>query len=658
MTENNLTMTFTLDSSQRKAVSHAKGPVRIDAGPGSGKTATLVERTVSLIRKGVPSQNLLLITFTRKAAQEMRERLVSRLENLPTVGTFHSVCLSLIREHPQQCGFRPGVNIITGADQRRMLRTLCEERSIAKRADVIALSKMIDTVRALYVPEKGISVNAFIAEHIFSEDGKKLSNDMINTIMSIWESYAQLKRAENVIDLQDCVPVVLTTLRRYKELAQKLSELYQYIIVDEAQDMDHAQYQLISLIGSHQNIALVADINQSIYGWRGSEPELLMAFDRDFQATQIRLERNYRSTMPIVRASNRLIQHNFKHKIDHAFSAGMGASVEPKLVTTKSWAEFRKSLMANIAYDLMRGIPTSEIAILYRTNRLKDALDGIFDASELPYRWLGGTQTSTPPEISAFLAVVKLYLDDTNFAAFFEIGELCGVSKTLLQKVAKYCQKANADTSKAPISLLDACHRIRNKNMSKVADMLRALLFDFAHEKPSVCFKWLRASRLYRQWLSRIISRDRRKGSQAQKVAKQTALLDEYEVLFERFYKREMANQMDDAECYTALTDMEFLDGQFEVDVEDSISLGTIHRSKGLEWSSVHLIGMSESILPSFSNRRPLSAQALLEERRVCFVGITRAKTILRLYHSDQLDYGQYMINQLSPSRFIREMST
>ncbi len=649
---------ITLDSNQRKAVNHTEGPVRVDAGPGSGKTATLVERTLNLIRLGVPNDRILLITFTRKAAQEMRYRLGQRLTTLPTVGTFHSVCLSLIRSHPHRCGYRPGVSIINKTDQKRMLRALCEERGITKGADVQSLIRMIETIRALYVAEKGESVTQFIASHIRTDKGETLANEMINTVMGLWKAYAHLKRSENVIDLQDCVPVVLNTIKRYQDVADELAQTYQYIIVDEAQDMDHNQYQLVALIGSHRNIALVADINQSIYGWRGSEPNLLLQFDRDFNATLIRLERNYRSTTPIVRASNHLIQHNFPEQISMAFSSGCAGARDPRFIQTRTWGEMLKSLMANIASDIVEGVPVREIAVLYRSNQIKSALQVAFEKTDLPFQWLGGSQSSTPPEISAFLAVVRFHLDDTHFPSFFEIGELCGVSRALLQKAAKYCKKANADASAAPISLLDACHRIRNKALARFADMIKTVLFDFSREKPSDGFKWLRKSRLYRQWLNKIVSADRSKLTTNQKTANQTAVLDEYEALFERFFDRDLSNAMDDTESYLALSDMEFLDGQIEADLDDAVSLGTIHRAKGLEWASVHIVGMSESILPSFSRKRPLSDQALLEERRVCFVGVTRAKQILRLYHSNQLDYGRYMVNQLKPSRFISEMSS
>jgi DNA helicase-2/ATP-dependent DNA helicase PcrA len=627
-----------LNEAQESAVLHTDGPILILAGAGSGKTKTLTHRIAYLIsEKQVPSEAILAVTFTNKAAKEMRERLANLLSEhagnrsfMPWMGTFHSICVRLLRIHGEHIGVPANFVIIDESDKLSLIKQAMKELGISDKAMTPrSIAGIISGAK-----NDGVSASEY-AEHA------KLP--LQRAAADVFPRYEALRKSGGALDFDDLLSEAVRLLASVKEIRELWRGRFQHIMIDEYQDTNAVQYKFVKLlVGDERNICVVGDDWQSIYSWRGADFTNILNFERDFPgATVVKLEQNYRSTKPILDAANNVITKN-QQRSDKALWTDQTGGLPVQVMHVSSETHEAESVVSRIrTYVDMRIRSYSDYAVLYRTNAQSRAIEEAFIRYGVPYQIVGGTRFYDRKEIKDIIAYLRLLYQPSDRASFVRIVNVPtrGVGAKSVETFMNWRESTSMTIIEA-LSAAELCTGLtpRAKNALKNLGEGLVKLGEGIEERPLAELIELIIKRFgYLDYLDdgTAASEDR----QANVKELVSDAKDRYDLNLAG-YLEEIA----------LVSDLDSTD-----DSASAVTLMTLHAAKGLEFPVVFMIGMEESIFPH--SRALYDQSEMEEERRLCYVGMTRAREELFLSSSSsRLIFGNRQYNP--PSRFLADIDS
>ena len=628
-----------MNERQREAVFHTEGPLLILAGAGSGKTRVLTHRIAYLIEeKGVNPWNILAITFTNKAAGEMRERvdrLVAFGAESVWVSTFHSACVRILRRHIDRLGYDSKFTIYDSDDQKTLMKDIC------KRLQIDTKQWKEKTLLGIISSAKNELIGAQEYEMNTMGDFSK------RKIAEAYKEYQRQLRTNNALDFDDLIMKTVELFKLNPDVLEAYQERFKYIMVDEYQDTNTAQFKLISLLASkYQNLCVVGDDDQSIYKFRGANIRNILNFEDVFPSARVvKLEQNYRSTKTILDAANHVIRNNLERKNKTLWTANDGGApiIFQNFMTAYEEAEY-------IAEDLAKRVAAgdgnySDCAILYRTNAQSRLLEEKFLLANIPYRIIGGVNFYARKEIKDLLSYLKTVdnaRDDLAVRRIINVPRR-GIGAATLAKVQDFAVE----------------NEISFYNALRAAEEIPALGRSVAKLKPFVTLiQTLRAQREYfsvAELLKEVIDRtDYVKELEDENTEESRARIENIDELISK-----AASYDEEAENPTLSGFLEEVALVADIDNleenNDRVVLMTLHSAKGLEFPNVYLAGMEDGIFPSYMTIVSEDPTDLEEERRLCYVGITRAMRQLTITSArSRMIRGETQYNQVS--RFIQEI--
>lgn len=624
----------TLNPEQQAAVRHTEGPLLVFAGAGSGKTRVITYRIANLIMEhGVAPARILAVTFTNKAAEEMKTRLDDLLAGAARglwVGTFHAICARILRESGQVIDIQPNFLVYDESDQvdtvRQVLRALnMDEKQFTPRSFLYAISR---------AKEKLISPEEF----------ERNAYDFFDRLVAqVYPRYQEALKAANALDFDDLLLAAIRLFQQQPAVLERYQDRFQYILVDEYQDVNYAQYVLVQqLSGKHRNLCVVGDDDQSVYSFRGAEVELILRFQKDYpDATVIKLERNYRSTQPILDAAYRVVSQN-KFRAQKKLWTDREEGKPLTLTRAQDEMEEARLVADYIQRMIMRGERRySDFAVLYRTNAQSRAFEDFFMQARIPHRIVGALRFYDRKEIKDLLAYLRLIVNPDDAVSLRRVINVPprGIgSQTVLQiqQTALLHNKGMWEVIRSEEFTGQLTARAK-KSIQAFSDLIADLQqFSETHPVSELTKRVIERSG-YLDWLraeGSTESRDRAENIQEfLSVALQFEETSEDKSLLAFLQQSALVSDMD-----TLGTG------------GDQVLLMTLHTSKGLEFPVVFLVGLEEGVLPHARSDTP---DQIEEERRLCYVGMTRAQDELHLLFAQaRRSYSGYRWSQ--PSRFLK----
>ncbi|HGI4995831.1 TPA: DNA helicase PcrA [Streptococcus agalactiae] len=632
-----------MNDKQAEAVQTTDGPLLIMAGAGSGKTRVLTHRIAYLIdEKYVNPWNILAITFTNKAAREMRERAIAL--NPATqdtlIATFHSMCVRILRREADYIGYNRNFTIVDPGEQRTLMKRIIKQLNLdTKKWNERSILGTISNAK-----------NDLLDEIAY----EKQAGDMYTQVIAkCYKAYQEELRRSEAMDFDDLIMMTLRLFDQNKDVLAYYQQRYQYIHVDEYQDTNHAQYQLVKLLASRfKNICVVGDADQSIYGWRGADMQNILDFEKDYpQAKVVLLEENYRSTKKILQAANNVINHNKNRRPKKLWTQNDEGEqiVYHRANNEQEEAVFVASTIDNIIRE--QGKNFKDFAVLYRTNAQSRTIEEALLKSNIPYTMVGGTKFYSRKEIRDVIAYLNILANTSDNISFERIVNepKRGVGPGTLEKIRSFAYEQN-------MSLLDASSNVM---MSPLKGKAAQAVWDLANLILTLRSKLdsLTVTEITENLLNKTGYLE---ALQVQNTLESQARIENIEE-FLSVTKNFDDNPEITVEGETGLDRLSrFLnDLALIADTDDSatetaeVTLMTLHAAKGLEFPVVFLIGMEEGVFPL--SRAIEDADELEEERRLAYVGITRAEQILFLTNANTRTlFGKTSYNR--PTRFIREI--
>lgn len=622
-----------LNENQRKAAEKIEGPVLILAGAGSGKTRTVTYRIAHMIKeKNISPLNILALTFTNKAAREMKERAEELIgeENSYNlvVSTFHSFAVRILKTYSERIGYGKNFNIYDVDDQKSIITKIKKEMNIK---DDIAPGRIANRISKL--KEDGVGLDEVSRQLDLKIPANRLFYD-------IYKKYDEVLKANNAMDFSD----LLLNARRLlddKYVLDIIQNRYQYIVVDEYQDTNNIQYEIINLIAAkYRNICVVGDEDQSIYAFRGANIENILNFEKDYpDAYTIKLERNYRSTKRILDTANELIRNNKSSKGKKLWTDGSEGE-KIKIFNAKTPYDEAEFIVKEIKAKSKSGVDYKDMTILYRTNAQSRVLEEKLLEGNVPYKIYGGMQFFQRKEIKDILAYLNLLNnrnDNHNFYRIINVPKRSIGEKTL-EKIAEIANERN-------IPMLDALQFVDETN---IRGAVKNTLKDFYNMIQGIYFGLdeLSVKEVFDEVITKTKYFDSIEDNKEDRVKNIEELLNSIIELEKRNPHISLADYLDMVSLTASTDEME--------ENENFVKLMTIHSSKGLEFDYVFIAGMEDGLFPSCSFES--SEEDIEEERRLCYVAVTRAKKELYIsYASERMTWGQMNYNR-KPSRFIYEM--
>jgi DNA helicase-2/ATP-dependent DNA helicase PcrA len=623
-----------LNAAQREAVLATEGPVLVVAGAGSGKTRVLTHRIAHLVSAcGVKPQEVLAITFTNKAAGEMKERLEAILGEIAPrmwVMTFHAACGRILRREAPRLGYRSNFTIYDQADQMRVVKQCLEE---------------LERDPKRFVP-RGIHAQISTAKNqlVGPDDYKaRVASFYDQTVADAYSLYQRRLFTSNAVDFDDLLMLTVDVLERFPEARERWQKAFRYVLVDEYQDTNHAQYRLLQLVaGRHKNVFAVGDPDQSIYAFRGADIRNILEFERDFGGARvIALEQNYRSTNSILHAANAVIAHNRERKPKNLWSE-LGAGEPVRVVEVEDEHAEARFVAAEVAALIDEGYAGSELAVFYRTNAQSRVLEDVLVRQEIAYQVIGGPKFYERAEIKDAIAYLQVIDNAYDAVSLTRIANRPrrGIGDASLARLQTFADAQG-------ISLWEALERAEEAGVG--APPLRSV------ERFRTLMQSSMAGALeltVPELLERVL--DKSGYLEALEAERTVEAQGRIENLLELVgVAREYQEQADDPSLSEFLQQISLYSDQDELAGERSlVTLMTLHNAKGLEFRAVFLIGMEEGVFP---HARSLEEQGLEEERRLCYVGLTRAKEKLTVTHAASRSlWGSRGFNL--PSRFLDEL--
>ena len=622
-----------LNNEQKRAVTTTDGPLLILAGAGSGKTRTLTYRVAHLISQGVPPWSIMAITFTNKAATEMRDRIQSMVGTASEdiwISTFHSSCARILRKDIEKLGYNRSFTIYDDDDQLNVIKECLHKLNYDEKILPIRMIKstISDAKNHLWNPEEWFAhcTRGFNSQRVYE----------------VYLAYERELKNSNALDFDDLIMKTLELFMACPPVLEYYQIKFRYIHVDEYQDTNYAQYMFIRLLSekSH-NLCVVGDDDQSIYGWRGADINNILDFEKDYpDATVIKLEQNYRSTSNILDAANQVIAQNENRKEKRLWTdKGQGAPIVfCRLADEKAEASWivEKTLELN-----KNGMPFSDIGILYRTNAQSRVLEEAIIRNSLKYRIYGGMRFYERKEIKDILAYLKLLINPADDVALRRIINVPkrSIGETTLRQLTEYAASQGIPLLSACLELPDTLGNRARKSIQQFSDIIMQL---------SVLVHQASLNDIVRTVLSvtdfekQFSDKDEESQSRIENIREFIGAVDEYEnrnsnpSLNDFLESISLVNEIDESS-----------------DEREALTLMTLHSAKGLEFPCVFIAGMEENLFPS--SRSLDDPVKLEEERRLCYVGITRAKSNLFLTCAQRrMLYNQLQFNERS--RFIESI--
>ncbi len=620
---------------QREAVEHLDGPLLMLAGPGSGKTRVVTHRIANLLRHGIPAWQIVALTFTNKAADEMRMRVEALAPGQPVwMGTFHRFCARLLRRYAAQVGLSENYSIYDAADSRQAIKRACEA------AEVSLSHTSPDQVAAVISRAK----NRLVTAEMMAEQSVRHNEQVAARVYPVYQR--QLMTA-NAVDFDDLLLHVATLLRDSGEIRAELDARYRYILVDEYQDTNLAQYAIVRALSiDYPNLSVTGDPDQSIYGWRGADLNNILDFEQDYPAVKtVRLEQNYRSTPNILRVADQLIRHNRRRKHKQLFTANAeGEAVELKCYSDSAGEadDIAEQIAAAVLHEDCR---PRDFAIFCRMNALTRSLEHALRRRSLPYQIVNGTEFYQRKEIKDLLAYLHLINNPSHDVALQRIINMPprGIGAKTVERLRQAADQEN-------ISLLEAARKagliqsIPKRSATKVAAFVA--LYDSLCVKATATVEdlvlYLLEETDYREYLQRTADEEQDNSPLANVDELVTAAVE-----FDRQHPEDgsLEEFLEVIALVSSTDDWE--------DNNDRVTVMTLHASKGLEFPRVFIIAVEDDLLPHARSKE--SDAQVEEERRLLFVGITRARQRLQLsYCRSRMIHGDH--RPVIPSPFLMEL--
>jgi len=625
----------TLNKPQKEAVLHTEGPLLVLAGAGSGKTRVLTYRIAYMMEKGVAPWHILAITFTNKAAREMLERvrvLAGEAAEDAWISTFHSCCARILRRDIEKLGYKRQFAIYDEEDRMTVIKNICKQLQLGDKE---------------YPPKSMRAVISDAKNKMLSPTDwlREAGDDFRNRkIFEVYREYEQNLKANNALDFDDLIIKTLELLADNPPVLEYYQDKFRYILVDEYQDTNLAQYELVRLLaGERHNLCVVGDDDQSIYGWRGADIRNILEFEKDFPDTRtIKLEQNYRSTANILDAANQVIAHNSGRK-EKALWTESGEGEKIMLYDALDERD-EAAYIANMAKRQQEsGVRPGEMAVLYRTNGQSRVIEEAFVRAGLVYRVYGGLKFYDRKEVKDLIAYMRCLVNpDDDVATRRIINEpKRGIGDSTVELLAQYADENGMPLISAVLDYenvgLSARARTAVKGFSELMIDLTEMLYSGS---PSDLLTEIIDRTGYVTQLQAVKSEENE--SRIENIRELQGAVSEYE------QQNPGGEVMDFLENVALVTDMDNMG-----ETQGAITLMTLHSAKGLEFDCVFLAGMEEGIFPI--TRAIFEDNQLEEERRLCYVGITRAKKKLFMTHArTRMLYNNRQANQIS--RFIGEI--
>jgi len=623
-----------LNPAQREAVLTTEGPLLVIAGAGSGKTRVLTHRVAHLVRAcGVEPNEVLAITFTNRAAAEMRERLERLLGGTARaiwILTFHAACGRILRRESPRLGYQSSFTIYDSADQVRLVKNILEEEGFDPKR---------------FVP-RGIHAQISNAKNQLvgpDEYRRRVASFYDQTVADVYERYQRRLHGSNAMDFDDLLYLAVEVLERFPEARERWSKAFRYVLVDEYQDTNHAQYRLLQLLAErHRNVCAVGDPDQSIYAFRGADIRNILEFERDFGETKtIALEQNYRSTNAILGAANAVIAHNSERREKRLWSE-LGEGEPVRVVELEDEHAEARFVAAGIAGLVEEGYSGTEVAVFYRTNAQSRVLEDILVRQGVAYQVIGGPRFYERAEIKDVVAYLKVLDNPYDTVSLQRIANRPrrGIGDASLARLQTYADAQGT-------SLWDALGQAEEAGISGAP--LRALrTLHAALQSLAAGVEELDVAELIEQVLERSGYRE---ALEAERTVEAQGRLENLQELVG--VAREYGETDSEPSLSTFLQEISLHAQQDDLSGESNlVTLMTLHNAKGLEFRAVYLIGVEEGIFP---HSRSIEEQGIEEERRLCYVGMTRAMERLTLTHASSRSlFGNRGYNL--PSRFLDEL--
>lgn len=629
-----------LNDMQKKAVLQTEGPVLVLAGAGSGKTGALTVRIAHLLEKGIKPWHILAITFTNKAAKEMKERVQQLIgddaKNI-WISTFHATCVRILRAEIQHLDYDTQFSIYDADDQEKIMKEVFKQlslspidKSFSVRTAIAQISKQKEEMTSWQ--EYAQTVDALDLK------GKRLAK--------VYELYQKLLKESNALDFDDLIYKTVLLFRQHPEVLEKYQERFRYIMVDEYQDTNTSQYELVHMLArKHQNLCVVGDDDQSIYAWRGANIRNILDFEKDFpNTTVIKLEQNYRSTKKILEAANAVIQNNVTRKEKALWTENDTGNIIHIYKAENEYDEARY-VSEQIEQLQKEGKSLNHFAVLYRTNAQSRTIEDQLVRKNIPYRLFGGVRFYERKEIRDILSYLKVLSNPSDAIALRRIVNVPkrGIGDTSVEKVANYAAIHQ-------MSLYDAIGhsdeipelKTRAKKFKEFYTLFESLREDYQSMNVAELIDAVVKRSGYLQQLL---------GEGTEEALTRIQNIDEFVNKATVYAKQNPDGGLDGFLEEVAL--VADIDGYQESD--ESVVLMTLHSAKGLEFPYVFMIGLEEGIFPGYRAVMYGGEKEIEEERRLCYVGITRAKEVLHLSHAkSRMQHGLTQYNP--PSRFLKEI--
>jgi ATP-dependent DNA helicase UvrD/PcrA len=602
-----------LNEAQREAVLATEGPLLVVAGAGSGKTRVLTYRVAHLIHAiGVKPNEILAITFTNKAAGEMRERLERMLGGTARaiwILTFHAACGRMLRREAERLGYRSNFTIYDDQDQVRLVKACLEELGKdPKRFSPRGIHAQISRAK-----------NTLVSPEQYRG---QVASFWDQTVAETYDLYQRRLHGSNAVDFDDLLMLTVEVLERFPDALTRWRKAFRYVLVDEYQDTNHAQYRLLQLLGGeHGNVCAVGDPDQSIYAFRGADIRNIMEFERDFPGTRvIALEQNYRSTNHILRAANAVIEENRERKPKRLFSE-LGEGDPVRVVEVEDEHAEARFVAAEIASLLDGELSGTEIAVFYRTNAQSRVLEDVLVRQDVPYQVIGGPRFYERAEIRDATAYLSVLSNPSDAGSLLRIANRPrrGIGDTSLARLVTHAEstgrtlfQAMADPEAAAVAPA-SCRAIRafHTTMQSLQAAAQELPVD--------------------ELVERVLEKSGMiEALEAERTIEARGRIENLQELVG--VAREYRQQTDEASLAGFLQDISLVSDQDTIrDDRGVVTLMTLHNAKGLEFRAVFMIGMEEGVFPHV---RAIEEQGVEEERRLCYVGMTRAMERLTLTHT------------------------
>lgn len=636
-----------LNDKQLEAMKYVQGPLLVLAGAGSGKTSVITRKVAFLVQQcGIPAHRITAMTFTNKAAREMKERvgkLLSREEAKGlSVSTFHTFGLNLLRLELKNLPLKANFSILDADDCKRILMDLMQRDNMSgaesKELIVKAMKKISDWKNDLVLPEQAHSTCETV-------DDVQLAH--------LYQLYERNLRAYNAVDFDDLIVMPTRLLQENAEVRDKWQNRVRYLLVDEYQDTNTAQYTLVKLlVGVMGQFTAVGDDDQSIYAWRGAKPENMALLKEDFHNLKvIKLEQNYRSTSRILKAANAVIENN-PHIFDKKLWSDKGHGENIRVITCLNDDDEAERVVKDlITHKLMNGKNWKDYAILYRGNFQARVLETQLRQMQIPYKLSGGQSFFARAEIKDVMSYLRLIINPEDDSAFLRIINTPkrAIGPVTLEKLGLFAQEntlslltASSDQRLSMVLPKKAATQL-HEFADFIATFTRELLDD---DEPVPKVRQMINEAGYIDYIR----------EQAATPAQEKTKIDNIESLYTSI--QNLINRTDDVDekniesVIRKLVLLDMLEQQQEEEDTDKVNLLTLHAAKGLEFPYVYMIGLEEELLP---HKNSIASETIEEERRLMYVGITRARQGLTLTLAEQRKNGGQM-RQMTPSRFLDEL--